>query len=150
MSANQPEKERVMTISDITSHPRFVHRLLTVDAIATGATSLLLLAAANALSPMLQLPAELLRIAGFICAPFAACVFALSRRTAVSRGALRAIVTINFAWVAASVWVAFGGAWQPSALGIAFVLAQALAVFGFAEFGWMSLRKPAFQAGAAG
>jgi hypothetical protein len=129
-----------MTIRDITRHPRFVHRLLTVDAIATGATALLLLIGANALAPVLQLPAELLRIAGAICAPFAVFVFTLARREVVPRGALRAVVMLNFAWVAASVWVAFVGPWDPSALGLAFVLAQGVAVLGFAEFGWMSLR----------
>jgi len=135
-----------MNLSQITSHPRFVQRLLTVDAVATGATAVLLLAAANALAPVLQLPVELLRIAGIICAPFALWVFALSRATAVPRGALRAVVAINFAWVAVSAWVAFGGRWEPSALGLAFVLAQAVAVLGFAEFGWMALRGPALEA----
>jgi hypothetical protein len=149
MLANTNKEERVMNFREIVSHPRFVHRLLTVDAIATGATALLLPTAANALAPALQLPAELLRVAGFICAPFALWVFVLSRSASVPRGALAGIVTINFAWVIASVWVAFGGVWQPSGLGIAFVLAQAAAVLGFAEFGWMSLRGPALQAGRA-
>jgi hypothetical protein len=53
---------------------------------------------------------------------------------------MTAIVIINFAWVAASALVAFGGLYQPTAAGLAFVSAQALAVLAFAELGWMGLR----------
>jgi hypothetical protein len=140
-------KEPNMTLPETLAHPRFLPRLLRVDAIATGATAVLLLAGADLLAPVLNLPPELQRIAGLICVPFVAWIALLSRRVEVPRGAMAAVVAINFAWVAASLWVAFGGTWQPSAAGIAFVVAQALAVLGFAEFGWMALRaarRPAF------
>ena len=129
-----------MSIRRVLTHPRFLHRLLRVDGLASGATALLLLSAASLLAPLLALPAELLRTGGVVLVPFVAWVLALSRRAEISRGAMAAVVAINFAWVAASAWVAFGGAWQPSALGVAFVSAQALAVLAFAELGWMGLR----------
>ena len=122
------------------AHPRFLPRLLLVDAAASGATAVLLVAAADLLAPVLQLPAGLLRGAGVALLPFVALVYGLSRQAAPARGAVAAVVAVNFAWVAASAWVAFGGNWQPSVAGIAFVLAQALAVLAFADLGWIGLR----------
>lgn len=129
-----------MSLHDYLAHPRFQQRLLRVDALATGATALLLLAGADMLAPLLGLPAGLQRMAGLLCVPFVAWFALLSRRGSVPRGSMAAVVAVNFAWVAASLWVAFGGTWQPTGAGIAFVLAQALAVLAFAELGWMGLR----------
>ena len=129
-----------MTLRQTLAHPRFLPRLLLVDALASGATAVLLVAAADLLAPLLQLPAGLLRGAGVVLLPFVAVVYGLSRQAAPARGAVATVVAINFAWVAASVWVAFGAAWQPSLAGIAFVLAQALAVLAFADLGWIGLR----------
>lgn len=129
-----------MTLRPLLAHPRFLPRLLLVDAAASGATALLLVAAADLLAPALQLPAGLLRGAGVVLLPFVALVFGLSRQAAPAPAAVAAVVAVNFAWVAASVWVAFGGSWQPSLAGIAFVLAQALAVLAFADLGWIGLR----------
>ena len=39
-----------------------------------------------------------------------------------------------------SVWLVAGGPYQPSVLGIAFVLVQAAAVAVFADLGWFGLR----------
>jgi hypothetical protein len=124
----------------ILANPKFLPRLLLIDGLATGATALLLLTAADMLAPLLQLPAGLLRVAGLICLPFVASVIALSRRPAVPRGAVATVIAINIAWVAASAWVAFGGTWQPSVFGVVFVTGQALVVLTFAELGWFGLR----------
>ena len=129
-----------MALRQTIAHPRFLPRLLLVDALASGATAVLLVAAADLLAPLLQLPAGLLRGAGVALLPFVGLVYGLSRQAAPARGAVAAVVAINFAWVAASIWVAFGGGWEPSVAGIAFVLAQALAVLAFADLGWIGLR----------
>jgi hypothetical protein len=129
-----------MNVRNLFAHPRFLPRLLSVDAIASGASAVLLIAGADALSPWLALPAGLLRGAGLLLLPFVLWVFAMSRRPAPPRGAVAAVVAINLAWVAASAWVAFGGAWQPSTWGVAFVGAQALVVLAFADLGWFGLR----------
>lgn len=129
-----------MSIRHVFASPKFLLRLLLVDGVASGATALLLLAGADVLAPLLGLPAGLLRAAGLVLVPFVLWVLMLSRSAEAPRGAMAAVVVINFAWVAASVWVAFGGTWQPSGLGVAFVSAQALAVLAFAELGWMGLR----------
>lgn len=129
-----------MSLQRILASPKFLPRLLLVDGLATGATALLLITAADSLAPLLQLPAGLQRTAGLACVPFVAWVFALSRRSVVPRGAMAAVIAINIAWVAGSAWVAFGGTWQPSLLGVLFVTGQALVVLAFAELGWFGLR----------
>lgn len=129
-----------MSIRNLTAHPRFLNRLLAVDATATGATALLLVVAATPLAPVLGLPSGLLRGAGLVLVPFVVFVAALAAAREVPRGVMRAVVAINVAWVAASLWVAFGGAFAASMLGTAFVLAQAAVVALFAEAGWFGLR----------
>lgn len=122
------------------AHPGFLPRLLQVDGLATGATALLLVVGADMLAPLLGLPQGLLRIAGAVLVPFVVWVLLLSRRRPVPGPAVAAVVAINFAWVAASGWAAFGPVWQPTTLGVAFVCVQALVVLVFAELGWMGLR----------
>lgn len=129
-----------MNLLKLPAHPRFLPRLLLVDAIATGATAALLVATADVLAPLLQLPVGLLRGAGVLLVPFVGWVYGLSRQHAPDRRAVAAVVAINFAWVAASAWVAFGGHWQPSMAGVVFVLAQAATVLAFADLGWFGLR----------
>jgi hypothetical protein len=129
-----------MTLRQMLAHPRFLPRVLLLDAVASGATAVLLVAAADVLAPVLQLPAGLLRGAGVVLLPFVALAYGLSRQVAPARRWVAAVVVVNLAWVAASAWVVWGGAWQPGPMGVAFVLAQALAVLAFAELGWFGLR----------
>ncbi|WP_202842749.1 hypothetical protein [Luteimonas saliphila] len=129
-----------MNLRKLPAHPGFLKRVLLIDAIASGATAVLLVAGAELLAPVLQLPAGLLRGAGVVLVPFVALVYGLSRQASPPRGAIAAVVATNFAWVVASAWVAFGGAWQPSLAGVAFVMAQAAAVLVFADLGWLGLR----------
>lgn len=129
-----------MNLRNLVAHPRFLPRVLLVDAVATGATAALLLVGAEFLQPLLNLPAALLRGAGLFLVPFVACVVALSWMPRVPPRAMTAVVAINAAWVVASVWLVVGGPFQPSVLGTAFVLMQAAAVAVFADLGWFGLR----------
>jgi hypothetical protein len=129
-----------MSMQQRFANPRFLPGLLQVDGLATGATALLLLVGAEMLAPLLGLPSGLLRIAGAVLVPFVAWVLLLSRRRPVPGSAMAVVVAINIAWVAASAWVAFGPMWQPTAPGVAFICAQALAVLAFAELGGIGLR----------
>jgi hypothetical protein len=140
MAASHPTEEIAMTLRQLPAHPRFLPRVLLIDAIASGATAVLLVACADLLAPLLQLPAGLLRGAGVVLLPFVALLYGLSRQASPPRGAIALVVATNFAWVAASAWVAFGGVWQPSLAGVVFVLAQAAAVLAFADLGWLGLR----------
>jgi hypothetical protein len=129
-----------MNVRNLVAHPRFLSRVLLVDAVATGATAILLVLGAEFLQPLLQLPVALLRGAGLFLLPFVACVAALSRMAQVPPRAMAAVVAINVAWVVASVWLVVGGPFQPSVLGTAFVLMQAAVVAIFADLGWFGLR----------
>lgn len=118
---------------------------LIADAVASGATALLLLAGASLLTDMLGLPVELMRYAGLILVPFVAFVAFVGTRREIPRVAVAAIVAVNFAWVVASVALLVSGWVSPTLLGYAFVLAQALAVGVFAELQWIGLRRSALR-----
>jgi hypothetical protein len=130
--------ERVM--SPLNS-PNLLRFALTIDAIASGASALLLLAGAGFLSGLLGLPQELLRIAGIVLVPFVALVGYLATREAPSAGAVWAVILINIAWVLGSVFVLVGGLTNPTMLGYAFVAAQAVAVLILADLQYFGLRR---------
>lgn len=129
-----------MNVRNLIAHPRFLSRVLVVDVVATGATAVLLVAGAEFLQPLLQLPVALLRGAGLFLVPFVACIAVMSRMERVPPRAMAAVVAINAAWVVASVWLVVGGPYQPSVPGTAFVLMQAAAVAVFVDLGWFGLR----------
>lgn len=103
--------------------------ILRLDAAASGAMGLLLLALAGALAEPLGLPAWLLREAGIVLVPWTALLLWIARAHRPSRTAVTAIALVNAAWVLGSVAVL--GMFEPTAFGVAFVLAQAVAVCGF-------------------
>ena len=109
------------------------------DAAASGATGLLMAAAAGPLAPLLGLPEPLLRGAGLMFLPYAAFVAWLSRRPAL--GLVRAVVALNLLWAADCVLLLASGFVAPTGLGTAFVLLQASVVLGFALAQWAGLRQ---------
>ena len=131
-----------------TLHPtRFLRLALLGDAAASGATGLLLAAAAGPLGPLLGLPEPLLRVAGLVLLPYALVVGRIGMRAPVSRDAMRAVVAINLVWVADSLLLLALGPWlaglAPTGLGVAFVLFQAMVVLGFAVAQGLALRRAA-------
>jgi hypothetical protein len=135
-----------------TLHPTlFLRFALLGDAAASGATGLLLAAGAGALASLLGLPEGLLRVAGLLLLPYAAFVaWAGTRDGGVPRNAVRAVVAVNLLWVLDSVLLLAIAPVSPNGLGVAFVLAQALVVAGFAAMQWTALRgaAPAERAAA--
>jgi hypothetical protein len=121
--------------------PNLLRFALTIDAIASGASAVLLLAGAGFLSTPLGLPEDLLRFAGIILVPFVALVGYLATRETPAAGAVWAVILINLAWVAGSVFVLIGGVTSPTMLGYAFVAAQAVAVLIFADLQYFGLRR---------
>ena len=119
----------------------YLKRALTIDALMTGATALLLLVAAGVLARLLAVPEPLLRYAGIALVPFVVFVAIIARRPVVPRATVLTIIGLNVAWVAASVWLLLGGRIQPNALGYAFIIAQAVAVALFAEIQYVGLRR---------
>lgn len=76
----------------------FLSRALLLDAIATGATALLLLAAGGLLAGVLGLPEPLLRYAGLLLIPFVAVVAWAGTRDRLPRQVVQAIIGANAVW----------------------------------------------------
>ena len=121
---------------------------LLADAVASGATAALLVAGAGLLEQWLALPVELMREAGLVLIPYVVLVAAVASRPATPVATVTAIIAINAAWTAASVLILLGGWVSPTPLGIAFVLAQALAVGAFGVIQYLCLRQAVTRATA--
>lgn len=124
----------------------FLRNSLRADALVSGAAALLMAAGAPLLSPLLGLPSPLLVGAGLVLVPWTLLLLAIARRASVSRMLLIDVIAVNALWVAASVGLLVSGLVAPTALGIAFVAAQALTVALFAELQFMALRRAAATA----
>lgn len=121
----------------------FLRNVLLFDALASGATAIILLGGAHMLSPLLDMPQSLLFWAGAALVPFVLMVLAVSRRQTVSRAMLVEIIAINALWVVASFGLLVSGVVSPNLLGIAFASAQAIAVALFAELQYVGLKRQA-------
>jgi hypothetical protein len=129
-------------MSNAHSNP-FLRNALILDAAATGATGLLLIAGAGLLDGLLGLPVALMREAGLVLMPFVAFVAWVGTREHASRGAVATIIAVNVLWVVASVCLLFSGLVAPTLLGHAFVIAQAAVVSLFAELQYVGLKRQA-------
>jgi hypothetical protein len=121
--------------------------LLALDAAVSGATGIAMIAAADVLEPLFNVPAVVMRSAGAMLLPFAAMVFFFSRPAQLTPSRAWAVVALNVAWVVASVLVLVTGWIQPTTLGLVFVLFQAMVVAALAELQFTGLRRSAAAAG---
>jgi hypothetical protein len=119
----------------------FLRNVLHADALISGAAGLLMMLGTPLLSPLLELPAQLLFWAGLVLVPFVAMLVVIARRATVSKLVMIDIIAINVLWVVASFGLLVSGVVAPNALGIAFVVAQALAVAVFAELQFIGIRR---------
>ena len=116
---------------------------LIADAVASGATGLMMIAGADLLTGLLGLPVPLMREAGLVLVPYVALVAYVGTRANIPHGAVKAIIALNVAWVAGSVGLLVSGFVAPTALGYAFVIFQAIVVGVFAELQLIGLRREA-------
>ena len=124
-------------------HPSpFLRRSLILDAVASGATGALMLAGAGLLEGWLGLPAALLRAAGLVLVPYVAFVGYLATRETLTPAAVWTVVAANGLWTAASIGLLLSGWVAPTALGYAFVIAQAAVVAAFGELQYVGMRRP--------
>ena len=127
-----------MTSSSRSARLRLVLR---VDALASGASALLLLAGGQLLATFVGVPAGLLQPLGLLLIAYAAALWFTETRPTLSTSAVQAIIAVNCLWVLASV-LAVALAWLPLTVpGIAIVLAQAAAVALLAELEFIYLRQ---------
>jgi hypothetical protein len=120
---------------------------LRIDAVASGGLGLLAVVGVSALEGLLGVPSALLWSTGAGLVIWAAALWIAASRPIVSRAAAWTVVALNALWVVDSLaTVAIG--WLPlTALGTAFVLAQAVAVGLFAQAQLVGLRRARSAAG---
>jgi hypothetical protein len=119
----------------------FLRQGLLADAVITGATGLVMFFGAGVLARLLELPEALLRYAGLALLPFVAYVAYVATREHVHRPAVWAVILLNALWVAASIVLLLSGWVAPNALGVVFVVVQALAVAVFADIQYLGVRR---------
>jgi hypothetical protein len=125
-------------------HPNpFLRNVLVLDAAASGATAVLLVAGAGILEDLLGLPVALLREAGLILMPYVAFVAWVGTREPIARSAVGAIIAANALWAVASIGLLMSGLVAPTALGYTFVIAQAAVVALLGELQYVGLKRPA-------
>jgi hypothetical protein len=122
-------------------HNAFLRYALLADAVASGATGLLMIVGADLLTGLLGLPVPLMREAGLLLVPYVALVVFVGTREDIPPAAVKAIIALNIAWVLGSVGLLVGGFVAPTGLGYAFVIVQAVAVGVFAELQIIGLRR---------
>ena len=120
-----------------------LRRALLLDAVASGAMGTALALAAGPLGDRFDLSPTLLRGVGVALLPYAAFLAYLAERRHPARPAVLAVIGGNIAWAVASLALLLVAGVDPSALGYAFVVAQALAVALFAALQSAGLRKAA-------
>ena len=129
-------------------HPsRSLKTALAVDAASGATTAALQLALPRLLADELGLPMALLLETGLFLVALAALLAFLARSARVAAPLVWAIVTGNVAWSAACVLLWTTGAVAPTALGIAFLLAQAAVVLALAV--WEAIGLQASSPAAA-
>ncbi|WP_420135479.1 hypothetical protein [Rhodopseudomonas sp.] len=123
-------------------HPSLLlRRALQADALVSGAMALLLVTGASTLAPLLALPQPLLLETGLFLIAYAAFVGWLGSRPALQRPLVLLVIIGNALWTLASIALLISSAVAPNALGIAFVVMQAIAVGVFAELQYMGLKR---------
>ncbi|MGG5823356.1 hypothetical protein [Falsiroseomonas sp. HW251] len=120
---------------------RLLRLALGADAIASGTLGALALAGGSSLAAPLGLPGALLQGAGAFCIAYAALVARMARRDALPAWLVWLVVGGNAVWAADSLLLLASGWVAPTGLGIAFVVAQAIAVAVFAAAQYAGLAR---------
>jgi ABC-type multidrug transport system permease subunit len=120
---------------------KFLRRALALDALSCAAMGAVMAPAGGLLSPLLGLSEGLIRGAGFALLPLALFIGWLATRPSPPRAGVWIVIVGNLAWTAESFLVIGQAAPAITAVGTAFVAAQALAVLGLAALEYVGLRR---------
>jgi len=123
------------------SSDKFLRTILGLDAATCVATGLLLTVGAGAIAELTLIPANVSFYAGLSLFPIALFIGFVASRRVLARPLVWLVIAGNALWVAASLWLMFGGSTAPSTIGYAFVLVQAAAVAVLAELEYFGLRR---------
>lgn len=126
-----------MSVSEST----FLRRVLGLDAVLSAVMGAVMALAVGPLSSLLSLPASLLTWAGLSLLPFAAFVGWLATRELPPRAGVWAVVLCNAFWAVDSLLLLATDWVEPTLLGKAFMVFQALVVALLAELQFSGLRR---------
>lgn len=124
----------------IFASPRFLRRVMAADALSCAATGALQLGLTDALARLTGLPTALLVGTGVFLLAYAALAAWMARQAVPPRRLIGLVVVGNLAWAVGGVVLLASGLVVQTALGVAWVLAQAVVVVVLAELQWMGLR----------
>jgi len=127
-------------MSSLFASPRFLSRVMWADAASCAATGALQVGFTDALARLTGLPGGLLVGTGLFLLAYAAAAAAMARRATPPRTLIALVAVGNFGWAAACAALLASGVFAVTALGVAWVIAQAVAVVLLAEAQWMGLR----------
>ena len=119
------------------------------DAASCAATGALQVAFTGALARLTGLPEALLMGTGVFLLAYAAAAAFMASRSTPPRTLIGLVVAGNFGWAAACAVLLVSGAFPVTALGTAWVIAQAVTVVVLAELQWTGLRRTRSRAGMA-
>jgi len=138
-------------MSPIFASPRFLSRVMGADAASCAVTGALQLGFTHDLARLTGLPAGLLVGTGVFLLAYAAAAAAMALRATPPRTLIGLVAIGNFGWAAACAALLASGLFAVTALGTAWVIAQAVTVVLLAEAQWMGLRatRPVARAALA-
>ena len=125
----------------IVESPKFLRNVLFADAASCLATGALQVAFTQPLAELLNLPALMLQSTGIFLLAYAAVVMLVATRDPIARSLVWIFVAGNLAWAAGCVALLVERAVAPTALGEAWIIAQAVTVVVLAELQWTALRR---------
>jgi hypothetical protein len=130
----------------IANHTSLLRRALAADSIVSGALGLALIVAAGPIAQLFGMTASLLSIVGVLLLPWAAWTGWLARQSNPPRMQVWSVIGLNTLWVIDSVLLLMSDWVQPTALGTAFIIAQAVGVGIFAELQYIGVRRAILSA----
>ncbi|KQP22585.1 hypothetical protein [Pseudorhodoferax sp. Leaf267] len=136
-------------MSSFFASPRFLHRVMAIDAASCAATGTLQVGLTDTLARLTGLPAGLLLGTGLFLLAYAAAAAAMARAATPPRMLIGLVAIGNFGWAAACAALLASGLFAVTSLGMAWVIAQAVTVVLLAEAQWMGLRATRMPANTA-
>jgi hypothetical protein len=121
--------------------PSFLRYVLWADALSCLACGLLQVTLTATVSERLGLPSMLLVDTGMFLLFYGAAVAFLATRIYTPRAIIWLLIAGNIGWAVACIALLLGGGLEPTWLGKAYVVAQALAVAVLAELQYLGVRR---------
>jgi len=121
--------------------PRFLPNVMWADAASCAATGALQVAFTGALAGLTGLPAPLLMGTGVFLLAYAAMAAFMASRGTPPRTLIGLVIAGNLGWAVACISLLVSGIFPVTAVGVAWVLAQAVCVIVLAELQWTGLRR---------